>query len=68
MKRFYLLLSALALCIILHAGERETITPRPVTGLAKHTTAWQDLQRAIRIVRSEAPAGGHLTLMGVPYC
>ena len=54
-------------------------TPRP-KGLAKHTTAWQDLQRAIRIVRSEAPekgldperigimgssAGGHLTLMGV---
>lgn len=55
-------------------------TPRPVTGLAKHTTAWQDLQRAVRIVRSEAAsrgldpdrigimgssAGGHLTLMGV---
>ena len=54
-------------------------TPRP-NGLAKHTTAWQDLQRAIRIVRSEAAArglnpdkigimgssaGGHLTLMGV---
>ena len=53
-------------------------TPRP-KGLAKHTTAWQDLQRAIRIVRSEAAgrgldpnrigimgssAGGHLTLMG----
>jgi len=53
--------------------------PRP-QGLAKHTTAWQDLQRAIRLVRSEAPskgldpnkigimgssAGGHLTLMGV---
>ena len=53
--------------------------PRP-KGLAKHTTAWQDLQRAIRIVRSEAAsrglnpdkigimgssAGGHLTLMGV---
>ncbi|MBQ9660671.1 MAG: alpha/beta hydrolase [Bacteroidales bacterium] len=53
-------------------------TPRP-EGLAKHTTAWQDLQRAIRIVRSEAAArgldpdrigimgssaGGHLTLMG----
>ena len=52
--------------------------PRP-EGLAKHTTAWQDLQRVIRIVRSEAPsygldpdrigimgssAGGHLTLMG----
>lgn len=54
-------------------------TPRP-EGLAKHTTAWEDLQRAIRVVRSEAPshgldpdrigimgssAGGHLTLMGV---
>ncbi|HRR34987.1 MAG TPA: alpha/beta hydrolase [Kiritimatiellia bacterium] len=54
-------------------------TPRPSGGLAKHTTAWQDLQRAIRIVRSQAPglgldpdrigimgssAGGHLTLMG----
>ena len=54
-------------------------TPRP-EGLAKHTTAWQDLQRAIRLVRSEAPskgldpdkigimgssAGGHLTLLGV---
>ena len=54
-------------------------TPRP-EGLAKHTSAWQDLQRAIRIVRSKAEsygldpnrigimgssAGGHLTLMGV---
>ncbi len=54
-------------------------TPRP-QGLAKHTNAWQDLQRAIRLVRSLAPeygldserigimgssAGGHLTLMGV---
>ena len=54
-------------------------TPRSNT-LAKHTSAWQDLQRAIRIVRSEAAsygldpdrigimgssAGGHLTLMGV---
>lgn len=53
-------------------------TPRP-EGLAKHTTAWQDLQRTIRIVRGEAAArgldpdrigimgssaGGHLTLMG----
>ena len=53
-------------------------TPRP-EGLSKHTTAWQDLQRAIRKVRSEAAeygldpdrigimgssAGGHLTLMG----
>ncbi len=55
-------------------------TPRPVTGLSKHTTAWQDLQRTIKIVRSEAAsrgldpdrigimgssAGGHMTLMGV---
>lgn len=55
-------------------------TPRPAAPLAKHTTAWQDLQRAIRIVRSKAAsfgldpdrigimgssAGGHLTLMGV---
>lgn len=54
-------------------------TPRP-EGLAKHTTAWQDLQRAIRLVRSQAAsfglnpemigimgssAGGHLTMMGV---
>ena len=54
-------------------------TPRPLGGLPKHATAWQDLQRAIRIVRSEAvakgldpdrigimgsSAGGHLTLMG----
>ena len=54
-------------------------TPRPLGGLAKHTTAWQDLQRAVRIVRSKASgkgldpdrigimgssAGGHLTLMG----
>ena len=51
--------------------------PRPV-GKAKHLSAWQDAQRAIRMVRSEAPArgldpdrigimgfsaGGHLTLM-----
>jgi acetyl esterase/lipase len=55
-------------------------TPRPEAPLAKHTTAWQDLQRTIRIVRSEAAekgldpnkigimgssAGGHLTLLGV---
>ena len=55
-------------------------TPRPLAPLSKHTTAWQDLQRAIRIVRSKAEsygldpdrigimgssAGGHLTLMGV---
>lgn len=54
-------------------------TPRP-KGLAKHTTAWQDVQRAVRVVRSQAAeygldpdrigimgssAGGHLTLMGV---
>lgn len=54
-------------------------TPRPKGGLAKHATAWQDLQRAVRIVRSKAAAkgldpnrigimgssaGGHLTLMG----
>ena len=53
-------------------------TPRP-RGLAKHTTAWQDLQRTIRLVRAKAAskgldpnrigimgssAGGHLTLMG----
>ena len=55
-------------------------TPRPAGGLSKHTTAWQDLQRAIKLVRSQAAekgldpdrigimgssAGGHLTLMGV---
>ena len=54
-------------------------TPRPKGGLDKHVTAWQDVQRAIRIVRSQAmakgldpdrigimgsSAGGHLTLMG----
>lgn len=54
-------------------------TPRP-KGLPKHITAWQDLQRTIRMVRSQADtygldpnqigimgssAGGHLTLMGV---
>lgn len=56
--------------------------PRPAaeSGLDKHTTAWQDLQRTIRLVRSEAPkygldpnrigimgnsAGGHLTILGV---
>lgn len=57
-----------------------TPRPDPKSGLTKHTTAWQDLQRAIRLVRSEAAkygldpnqigimgssAGGHLTLMGV---
>jgi len=51
--------------------------PRPLAG-PKHLTAWQDAQRAIRLVRREAPvrgldpdrigtmgfsAGGHLTLM-----
>lgn len=55
-------------------------TPRPAAPLVKYTSAWQDLQRTIRLVRSEAPshgldpnrigimgssAGGHLTLMGV---
>ena len=57
-------------------------TPRPPkeAGLEKHVTAWQDLQRLVRLVREEAPgrgldpdrigimgssAGGHLTLMGV---
>ena len=54
-------------------------TPRP-NGMPKHITAWQDLQRTIKIVRSKAAslgldpnqigimgssAGGHLTLMGV---
>ncbi len=54
-------------------------SPRPLGALAKHTTAWQDLQRTVRIVRSQAvargldpnrigimgsSAGGHLTLMG----
>lgn len=53
--------------------------PRPLGGLPKHVTAWQDLQRTVRIVRSQAKsrgldpdrigvmgssAGGHLTLMG----
>lgn len=55
-------------------------TPRPEAPLSKHTTAWQDLQRTIRLVRSKAKdydlnpdkigimgssAGGHLTLMGI---
>ena len=54
-------------------------TPRP-EGLPKHMSAWEDLQRAIRLVRSQAAgygldpgrigimgssAGGHLTLMGI---
>ena len=54
-------------------------SPRPAGGLAKHTSAWQDLQRAVRVVRSKAAAkgldpdrigimggsaGGHLALMG----
>lgn len=57
-----------------------TPRPNPESGLAKHTSAWQDLQRTIKIVRSKATslgldpnqigimgssAGGHLTLMGV---
>ena len=52
-------------------------TPRPV-GLPKHLTAWQDAQRAVRMVRAEAPrrgldpenigftgcsAGGHLAIL-----
>ena len=52
--------------------------PRPDGGRPKHLSAWQDAQRAIRLVRHEAPArgldpdrigimgfsaGGHLTLM-----
>ena len=52
----------------------------PTEGKPKHLAAWQDLQRAIRLVRSQAlskgldpnrigimgsSAGGHLTLMGV---
>ena len=52
--------------------------PRPAAPLAKHTTAWQDAQRVVRIVKSEAAArgldpsrvgvmgssaGGHLALM-----
>ena len=54
-------------------------SPRPKGGLAKHMSAWQDLQRAIRLVRSQAEekgldpnrigvmgssAGGHLALLG----
>ena len=54
-------------------------SPRPAGGLAKHVSDWQDLQRAIRVVRSKAAgkgldpnrigimgssAGGHLALMG----
>ena len=54
-------------------------SPRPAGGLAKHTSAWQDLQRAVRVVRTKAAgkgldpdrigvmggsAGGHLALMG----
>lgn len=32
--------------------------PRPKAPLAKHTTAWQDAQRAIRMVKAQAPARG----------
>lgn len=54
-------------------------TPRPAPPLERYATAWQDLQRAIRVVRSKAAskgldpgrigimgssAGGHLTLLG----
>ena len=53
-------------------------TPRPAAPVAKHVSAWQDVQRAIRLVRSQAAArgldpgrigvmgssaGGHLALM-----
>lgn len=53
-------------------------TPRPAPPLAKHVTAWQDVQRAVRLVRAGAAArgldpdrigvmgcsaGGHLALM-----
>lgn len=53
--------------------------PRPDAPMPKHLSAWQDAQRAIRIVRREAPrygldpddigimgssAGGHLALLG----
>lgn len=56
-----------------------TPRPSPESSLAKHTTAWEDLQRTIKIVRRDAAkygldsdrigimgssAGGHLTLMG----
>ena len=33
-------------------------TPRPAAPLAKHVTAWQDAQRAIRLVRAGAAARG----------
>jgi len=33
-------------------------TPRPSPPLAKHVTAWQDVQRAIRLVRAGAAARG----------
>ena len=32
--------------------------PRPAPPLAKYVTAWQDVQRALRLVRSQAPAHG----------
>ena len=40
-------------------------TPRPQGGLAKHTTAWQDLQRAIRMVRSQADQRKNSTPTGL---
>lgn len=57
-----------------------TPRPDPATGMAKHRLAWQDLQRAVRLVRHQtaslgldperigimgSSAGGHLTMMGL---
>ncbi|MCQ2184838.1 MAG: alpha/beta hydrolase fold domain-containing protein [Bacteroidales bacterium] len=71
-------LNSLGMTVVLM--QYRTPRPTPESGLAKHVTAWEDLQRAIRVVRSEAPglgldpgrigimgssAGGHLTVMGV---
>ena len=54
-------------------------SPTPRNGLARYTVAWQDLQRAVRVVRSKAKehsldpgrigvfgvaTGGHLALLG----